>query len=144
MKLTRTFALLMFSALFVFAACKKEDVTTTEEDNTTQNVIAEPIGDTDGDGGGGDAPGPSGSDVIVYGASWCGACSSLKDQLDGEGIEYTEKDVDDPEVSSECYSLILEAGYEIDGSYSIPVVKVGDNPVLYGADVTLENIIGLL
>jgi glutaredoxin len=142
MKLTKTFALFLFAALFVFASCAKEDVTTADDETNTEEVIAEPLGGGGGDGG--EAPGPSGSDVLVYGASWCGACTSLKSQLDDEGIEYIEKDVDDPEISSECYSLILEAGYEVEGSYSIPVVKVGDNPVLYGADVTLENIIELL
>lgn len=147
MKIKKSFVFILFAALFVFASCKKEEVTTTDNENATEEIVAEPVGggaDDGGDGdGGGDAE-PGESTVLVYGADWCGACNSLKSQLDDEGIEYTPKDVDEPEISSECYSLILEAGYEIDGSYSIPVVKVGDNPVLYGPDVTLENIIDLL
>ncbi len=144
MKLTKSLVFILFAALFVFAACKKEDVAPADNETTTEEVIAEPVGGGDGEGGGETDPPGGESTVIVYGASWCGACTALKSQLDDEEIEYTEKDVDDPDVSSECYGEILDAGYEVEGSYSIPVVKVGDNPVLYGDDVTMENILGLL
>ena len=148
MKLNKTFALILFSALFVFAACKKEEVTTSDNETTTENVVAEPVGGGDTDGGGdGDGDGDTGADatVIVYSAEWCSACTYLKEQLDGEGVEYTVKDVDEPENSSECYDEIIAAGYEIEGgSYSIPVAKVGDNPALYGEDCTLENILDQL
>ena len=140
MKFVKTYSFVLFAALFVLASCKKEDVNTTDEDNaTTENVVVNGVGEGDGDGEGEGDPGADNT-VIVYSAEWCGACTSLKSQLDGAGIEYEVRDVDEDEYSSECYSLILEAGYEIDGSYSIPVARVNDNPVLYGADCTLENI----
>jgi glutaredoxin len=142
MKFVKTYSFVLFAALFVLASCKKEDVTTTDEDNaTTENVVVNGVGEGDGDGGGDGETDPGADNtVLVYSAEWCGACTSLKNQLTDAGIEYEVRDVDEPEISSECYNLILEAGYEIDGSYSIPVAKVGDNPVLYGADCTLENI----
>lgn len=148
MKLTKTYAFILLAVLFVFASCKKEEVTTPENNDTnnTEQVIAEPAGDTGGtgDGDGEEGPGADDADVIVYGASWCSACTYLKGQLDDEEVDYMEKDVDEPEISSECYNAILDAGYTVDGSYSIPVAKVGDNPVLYGADCTIENILDQL
>lgn len=146
MKFIKTYVFILFAVMFVFASCKKEEVNTTDKEKVTVNVVGVPVGDGDGGvdpGDGGVDPGDEAA-VLIYGASWCSACTFLKGQLDDEEIEYTEKDVDDSDVSSECYSLIIEAGYTIDGSYSIPVAKVGDNPVLYGADCTLENILDQL
>ena len=38
--------------------------------------------------------------ITVYSTPWCGYCKRLKTQLDREGIEYTEVDIEqDPEAA---------------------------------------------
>ena len=55
--------------------------------------------------GGGDreiADAPAGSgDVVVYTATWCGACQSLKEGLEKAGIPFSEKDVDTDSKAAE-------------------------------------------
>jgi len=53
------------------------------------------MGGKKGGGGRGVADAPVGSgDVVVYTATWCGACQFLKGDLEEAGIPFSEKDVD--------------------------------------------------
>jgi len=51
---------------------------------------------------------PSGSsEVIIYSADWCGACRKAKRYMTDKGIDFVERDVDDPEWKQE---MIAKAG----------------------------------
>ena len=62
--------------------------------------------------------------MIVYSASWCGACEGLKAQLKQAGIEYEERSLDDDEVILEAQKLRVR---------SLPAVRIP------GEDVTLST-----
>ena len=57
------------------------------------------------------------TEVILYSADWCGACRKAKRYLARRGVDYEERDVDDPAVAAE---LLRKTG-----SRSIPVIDVG-------------------
>lgn len=60
--------------------------------------------------------------VIVYGASWCGACHEATAYLRMKGIVYVEKDIEeDPTAAAEMKGKLQRAGLR---SGSIPVLDV--------------------
>ena len=59
------------------------------------------------------------SHLTLYGASWCGYCVALQEKLTSRGIEFTHKDVDEPEVR-------LEMNKKTDGNQTIPVLCNGN------------------
>jgi len=60
--------------------------------------------------------------VIVYGASWCGACHQAMDYLRRKGIPYVEKDVEkDPAAAREMQQKLAKNGLP---AGSIPVIDV--------------------
>ena len=70
--------------------------------------------------------------VIIYGASWCGACHEAARYLKQRGIAYVEKDIEtDPAAAREMQTKLARAGLR---GGSIPVldvrgqVMVGFNP----------------
>ena len=70
--------------------------------------------------------------VIIYGASWCGACHDAAAYLRRKGIAFVEKDIDtDPAAAREMQAKLTRAGLR---AGSIPVldvrghVMVGFNP----------------
>lgn len=66
-----------------------------------------------------DQAAPSG-DVIVYGASWCGACRSAEAFFRSRGVPFVERDIErEPGAREEMLAKARAAG--IDGS-SIPVI----------------------
>jgi glutaredoxin len=70
----------------------------------------------------GDAPAPSGegSDVVIYGASWCGACRSAASFLRSRGIPFIERDVErDPGARDAMLRAARAAGIRPNG---IPVI----------------------
>jgi glutaredoxin len=83
----------------------------------------------------GNAQGPSGAvkpAVIIYGASWCGACHQAAAYLKKKGVPFVEKDVEeDANAAREMQSKLARAGKR---GGSIPVldvrgkVMVGFNP----------------
>jgi glutaredoxin len=83
----------------------------------------------------GNAQGPSGTvkpAVIIYGASWCGACHQAAAYLKKKGVPFVEKDVEeDANAAREMQSKLARAGKR---GGSIPVldvrgkVMVGFNP----------------
>ena len=48
--------------------------------------------------------------IIIYSADWCGACRAAKKYMDGEGIEYIERNVDEPRWQEEMYSKAGRGG----------------------------------
>jgi glutaredoxin len=60
--------------------------------------------------------------VIVYGASWCGACHDAERYLRSKGIAYVEKDVEkDPGAAREMQQKLAKNGLP---AGSIPVIDV--------------------
>ncbi len=55
--------------------------------------------------------------VVLYSAEWCGACRKAKRYLGKKGIDYEERDIDDPRWTEE---LLRKTGRR-----SIPVIDVG-------------------
>jgi glutaredoxin len=77
-------------------------------------------------------PGAAHPSVIVYGASWCGACHQAAAYLKKKGVPFVEKDIEeDANAAREMQSKLARAGKR---SGSIPVldvrgkVMVGFNP----------------
>lgn len=61
--------------------------------------------------------------VVLYGANWCGACRKAKKYLDAKGVDYEERNIDDPRFAKELV--------EKTGQRGIPVIEV-DGRVLTG------------
>lgn len=72
--------------------------------------------------GGPDASG-AGPRIVLYSADWCGACRKAKRYLDGKGVDYEERNIDDPRFAQELV--------EKTGQRGIPVIEV-DGRVLTG------------
>lgn len=66
--------------------------------------------------------GTAATTVIIYGASWCGACHEAAAYLRRKGIPYVEKDIEkDPQAAREMQAKLRRAGMR---SGSIPVIDV--------------------
>lgn len=64
--------------------------------------------------------------VIIYSADWCAFCHAAKEYLDGKGIEYTEKNVEEnPEYAQEAVEKSKQMG--------IPVIDI-DGTIIIGFD----------
>jgi glutaredoxin len=61
----------------------------------------------------------SSPEIIIYSADWCGACRAAKRYMDSEGIEYTERNVDEPRWQEEMFAKAGPGG--------IPVIDVEGN-----------------
>jgi len=62
------------------------------------------------------------SDVIIYGASWCGACKQAARFLSQKGVPFVEKDIEkEPGARSEMLSKAKAQGVSTNG---IPVIDV--------------------
>ena len=60
------------------------------------------------------------ADIIIYGASWCGACRSTASFLRQRGVPFQEKDIErDPGARSEMLQKARAAGVSANG---IPVI----------------------
>jgi glutaredoxin 3 len=55
--------------------------------------------------------------VVLYSAEWCGACKKAKRYLARKGVDYEERDVDDPQHAEELLRRTGQRG--------IPVIDVG-------------------
>ncbi len=61
--------------------------------------------------------------VVVYGASWCGACQKTRAYLKNKGIAFVDKDIDnDSSAAREMRAKLAKAGIQGQG---IPVIDVG-------------------
>jgi glutaredoxin len=81
------------------------------------------------------------SDVILYGASWCGACPQARQYLEQKGVPFIEKDIEkEPGARQEMQAKAQAQGVRTSG---IPVIDVkgtllaGFNPV--AIDRALQN-----
>lgn len=73
----------------------------------------------------------AGDPVIIYGASWCGACHSLEAYLDSIGVAHVDKDIErDAGAREEMQHKARAAGVNPSG---IPVVDI-DGTILEGFD----------
>lgn len=62
------------------------------------------------------------SDVIIYGASWCGACKQAARFFTQKGVPFVEKDIEkEPEARTEMLSKAKAQGVQTGG---IPVIDV--------------------
>lgn len=62
------------------------------------------------------------ADVIVYGASWCGACQQAKQYFTQKGVPFIEKDIEkEPAARSEMLAKAKDQGVNASG---IPVIDV--------------------
>lgn len=78
---------------------------------------------------GGAAHAANGSaDVIIYGASWCGACHQAAQYLTSKGIPFIDKDIEqDPSALAEMQQKAAAAGVHPNG---IPVIDVRGQLIL--------------
>jgi mycoredoxin len=58
--------------------------------------------------------------LTVYSTTWCGYCRRLKTQLDREGIEYTEVDI---EAHPEAADVVMQVN---NGNRTVPTVLFPD------------------
>ncbi|MFO0678685.1 MAG: glutaredoxin family protein [Polyangiaceae bacterium] len=69
-----------------------------------------------------DEPGSQRPAIIIYGASWCGACHEAAAYLKRKGIPFVEKDIElDADAGREMRAKLSKAGLR---SGSIPVIDV--------------------
>ncbi len=74
--------------------------------------------------------------VQVYSAPWCGFCVAAKNYLDGKGIKYTDKNVDEnPDFAKEAT--------EKSGQMGIPVLDIDGNIVVGFDRPTIDRLLGI-
>jgi glutaredoxin len=77
---------------------------------------------------------PSGPNIVLYSAAWCGACKKAKRHLARRGVDFEERDVDQPRYAEELRRKT--------GRKSIPVLDV-DGRVVTGFNAsTYDQLIG--
>lgn len=70
----------------------------------------------------GEKGGTASSDVIIYGASWCGACKQAAQYFEKKGVPFTEKDIEkEAGARTEMMSKAKAQGVQTGG---IPVIDV--------------------
>lgn len=68
------------------------------------------------------ARGEATADVVLYGASWCGACKQAKQFLAEKGVPFIEKDIEkEPSARTEMLAKAKEQGVRAGG---IPMIDV--------------------
>ncbi|MBK6580644.1 MAG: glutaredoxin family protein [Sandaracinaceae bacterium] len=89
----------------------------------TFDAYVERASGTTGRGGGGTPVAAAGSgDIVLYGASWCGACRQARQFFEREGIAFVDRDIErDPGARDEMNQKARAAGVPTTG---IPVIDV--------------------
>jgi glutaredoxin len=78
--------------------------------------------------------------VIVYGASWCGACHKAMEYMKKKGIAFIDKDIEkDPQAAREMQSKLARAGMN---SSSIPVLDVRGKMLIGFDPASLDQALG--
>ncbi len=77
--------------------------------------------------------------VILYGTSWCGACSQARSWLQKKGIPFVDKDVEeDPKAQREMARKMKRAGMQLGG---VPVIDVRGKLMLGFDPTELERLL---
>ncbi len=63
-------------------------------------------------------PNPNHSEVVLFSATWCGACKRAKRHLDRQGVRYEERDIDDDASAKQEVRDVLG------GRIAIPLLSV--------------------
>jgi glutaredoxin len=66
---------------------------------------------------------PPGTPVVIYGASWCGACDDAAEYMTMQHIPFVERDIDDSAVEAEAERALAAASLP-PTLHSLPVVDV--------------------
>jgi glutaredoxin len=70
-----------------------------------------------------DRAAPSGTPVVVYGASWCKACDATAAYLTGRGIPFVDRDIEEDDgAAAERVATLRRASLPVTGT--IPIVDV--------------------
>lgn len=69
------------------------------------------------------------SPVTIYSTIWCGYCRRLKSQLDREGIEYVEVDIEEEAGAAEVVMAVN------DGMQTVPTLVFPDGSALTNPSV---------
>jgi len=64
------------------------------------------------------------TEIIMYGADWCGDCIRSKGILEERNINYTMRDITDPKKGKEYSDIVMNIN---DGKRIIPTFVIGDN-----------------
>jgi mycoredoxin len=71
--------------------------------------------------------------VTLFTTTWCGYCVRLKSQLEREGIDYVEVDIEsDPEAAA----LVAKAN---DGDLTVPTLVFADGSTLSNPSIAQVN-----
>jgi mycoredoxin len=65
-------------------------------------------------------PNPQSGTITMFSTSWCGYCRRLKAQLDREGIQFTEVDIERDRESAQFVEKVN------DGNQTVPTVLFPD------------------
>jgi glutaredoxin len=78
--------------------------------------------------------------VIVYGASWCGACHQAMAYMKKKGIAFVEKDIEkDTGAEREMRSKLARAGIN---TGSIPILDVHGKIIVGFSEEALDKALG--
>jgi glutaredoxin len=72
--------------------------------------------------------------VIVYTSNTCTYCSQAKEYLKEKGIAFEERNIKEPAFRKELMGM---------GFMSVPVVKIGEEPVLGFDRTKIDELLGL-
>ncbi|HEX8796517.1 MAG TPA: glutaredoxin domain-containing protein [Polyangiaceae bacterium] len=82
---------------------------------------------------------PPGTPVVVYGASWCGACHLAAQYMSREHIPYVERDIEhDAAARAEANAALVAAGLRSD-LHTLPVIDVRGTVMLGFDSCVLEQ-----
>ncbi len=70
--------------------------------------------------------------VVIYGRETCGYCQAMRKGLDGHGVPYVWKIIDEDPGRTEVFSRMKQAGIDA-GNFLLPVVDV-NNEILVHPD----------
>ena len=76
--------------------------------------------------------------LTMYTTTWCGYCSRLKNQLNREGIEYIEIDVEQDAAAAE-FVMSVNGGNRTVPTVVYPDGTAATNPSLAEVKLALEN-----
>lgn len=83
---------------------------------------------------------PPGTPVVVYGASWCGACHLAAQYMTREHIPFVERDVEkDPAARASANAALIAAGLRSENLHRLPVIDVRGTVLLGFDSCTLEQ-----